>query len=118
MLHHFGDKRGADDTYQGIELRTEPSAPVTTPHAGKVVFSGEFMDYGPMVILEHDDTYHSVIAGLDALAVEPGQPVARGALIGTMGASLQRQTLYFELRKHSKAIDPRPWMGNVSLASR
>lgn len=118
LLHRFGEKRNDEDTYQGMELKTEPSAPVTAPHAGKVVFSGSFMDYGPMVIIEHDRTYHSVIAGLDVVAVEPGQPVGRDELVGTMGASANARTLYFELRKHSKAIDPRPWMGNVSLASR
>ena len=118
LLHRFGEKRGDEDTYQGIELKTEPSAPVTAPHSGKVVFSGTFMDYGPMVIIEHDRAYHSVIAGLDVVAVEPGQPVGRDELVGTMGASGDARTLYFELRKHSKAIDPRPWMGNVNLASR
>lgn len=118
LLHKFGDAREGGDRFQGIELRTESRAPVTAPHGGKVVFSGTFMDYGPMVILAHDDAYHSVIAGLDVVAVELGQTVSRRDLLGTMGTTAVSRTLYYELRKHSKAIDPAAWMGNVNLATR
>lgn len=119
FLHRYGDKQAPGEQYRGQVIETAPRALVTAPHEGKVVFSGSFMDYGPMVILQHDETYHSVIAGLDVIEVEPGQPVRADELIGVMGNSAQTRKLYFELRKHSKPIDPAAWMGKLTaIASR
>ncbi len=114
----FGAKRNNGETIEGIEIRTEAAAPVTAPHSGRIMFSGEFMDYGPMVIIEHDKHYHSVIAGLDLVEVQTGDPIATDGIIGVMGRNSSQRTLYFELRKNSKPIDPSAWIGNVSKIAR
>lgn len=119
FLHRYGEQRGVDETYSGMVIQTAARAPVTAPYRGKVVFSGSFMDYGPMVIIQHDDAYHSVIAGMDVVEVEPGQPVNEEEMLGVMGNTPDTRKLYFELRKNSKAIDPTAWMGNLrQVASR
>ena len=75
--------------------------PVYAAAAGEVVFVG--YDYpGPVVIVQHEPDLFSMYGHLDyAVAVEPGQRVARGALLGTVLArsdDLARSHLHFELR--------------------
>lgn len=115
IAHRFGDPRGTHDRYRGLELLTAANAPVTTPFRGTVMYSGDFLDYGPMVIIQHDADHHSVIAGLDVVEVEPGQPVEAGDVVGVMGKDETQRKLYFELRKNSKPIDPTAWIGNVEI---
>lgn len=114
LLHRFGERKGKIDTFQGHVINTVAGAQVTAPHKGKVVFTGTFMDYGNMAIIEHGEGYHTLIAGLSAVRASLGQPVAAGEPIGAMGDAPGSRQLYLELRKHSKAIDPTPWMGNLS----
>jgi hypothetical protein len=75
--------------------------PVYAAAAGEVVFAG--YDYpGPVVIVQHAPELFSMYGHLDyAVAVEPGQQVARGELLGTILArsdDLARSHLHFELR--------------------
>ena len=69
--------------------------------AGEVVFAG--FDYpGRVVIVAHPDGLYAMYGHLDdALAVETGQSVARGQLLGTVLARADdpaRSHLHFELR--------------------
>lgn len=119
ILHRFGDKKGINDRYNGTVLLTTASAQVTAPYSGRVVFTGQFMDYGNMVIIQHNNVFHSLVAGLNRIDVEPGQQVITGEPVGVMGNTAPTQELYLEIRKNSKAIDPAAWMGNLkrSLAA-
>jgi len=119
VMHRFGDRKGVNDRYNGTVLLTNAGAQVTAPYRGSIVFTGEFMDYGNMVIIQHNSTYHSLLSGLARIDVEPGQQVITGEPIGVMGNTTSSQQLYLEIRKNSKAIDPAAWMGNLkrSLAA-
>lgn len=119
IMHRFGDRKGVNDRYNGTVLLTNPGAQITAPYRGSIVFTGEFMDYGNMVIIQHNNTYHSLLSGLARIDVEPGQQVITGEPIGVMGNTTSSQQLYLEIRKNSKAIDPATWMGNLkrSLAA-
>jgi murein DD-endopeptidase MepM/ murein hydrolase activator NlpD len=69
--------------------------------AGEVVFAGS--EYpGLVIIVEHEDGLYSMYGHLDyALAVETGQAVARGELLGTVLARTDGRApshLHFELR--------------------
>ncbi|GEM_PF-2309103 len=116
LLHRYGQRKGKVDTYQGQVLQTVPGAQITAPHSGKIVFTGKFMDYGNMAIIEHGGGYHTLIAGLSVVRASLGQQVVAGQPIGAMGDTTSARQLYLELRKDSKAIDPTPWMGNLSKA--
>lgn len=69
--------------------------------SGEVVFAG--YDYpGAVVIVAHPDGLYAMFGHLDdALAVAPGEPIARGQLLGTVlarGDDRARSHLHFELR--------------------
>lgn len=114
ITHRYGEKRGSGGPLQGVIMQTGPKALVTTPFSGKVAFTGTFMEYGNMIIIQKDKDHHMVLAGFDSIKVEPGQAVAVGEPIGVMGNTPPTRELYLEMRKHSKAIDPAGWMGNLS----
>jgi septal ring factor EnvC (AmiA/AmiB activator) len=80
--------------------------------AGRVRFAGWFRGYGKLVIVDHGEGYFSVFGHLDAISVEVGAPLARGAVLGTVGetGSLSGPQLYFEIRRGGEALDPRDWL--------
>ncbi len=66
--------------------------------------------YGRLVIVAHTRGVETYYAHLRRFAVTPGEWVARGEIIGRVGAS-GRSTgphLHFEIRVHDAVVDPLP----------
>jgi murein hydrolase activator len=101
------------DTYtvqNGIDIEAAVDTPVRAVHDGVVVFADRFRGYGLMVILEHG-RHHTLYAHLAESAVQPGQQVPAGTVVGAVGSSgLEGQGLYFELRTQGKPEDPLGWL--------
>ncbi|PKR48545.1 murein hydrolase activator EnvC family protein [Thalassospira marina] len=95
---------------KGIEIETRPEAQVVSPFDGKVVFAGPFRGYGRLLIIEHGEGYHSLVAGFDRLDSVVGQYVLAGEPVGTMGEN--RPKLYLEMRHDGEAINPLPWLAS------
>lgn len=112
VVHHFGDRKGPNDTYRGIVFAARAGAVVVAPYDGEVVFTGGFMDYGRMVLLRHKNGYISLLAGLGTIDVERTQSLRAGEPLGRM-ATAGRPNLYVELRSRAKPIDPRGWFAKV-----
>jgi len=101
------------DTYtvqNGIEIAARADAPVTAVHEGTVVFAERFKGYGLMVVVDHGGKHHSLYAHLAEARVVPGQRVAAGEVIGTVGTALEGPGLYFEMRFQGKPEDPMEWL--------
>lgn len=111
LLHAFGEKKNANETYRGVVLSARPGATVVAPYAGEVVFTGPFMNYGRMVLLKHGDGFISLLAGLGDISVGLNQQLNKGEPIGIMGGS--KPSLYVELRERSKPIDPSTWFAKL-----
>jgi septal ring factor EnvC (AmiA/AmiB activator) len=101
------------DTYtvqNGIDIEAPVDTPVRAVHEGAVVFADRFRGYGLMVILDHG-RHHTLYAHLAESAVQTGQRLSAGSVVGTVGASgLEGQGLYFELRTQGKPEDPLGWL--------
>ncbi|MEQ8392132.1 MAG: peptidoglycan DD-metalloendopeptidase family protein [Thalassospira sp.] len=111
----FGEKsRGPDGLTvtrsKGIEISTRANAQVVSPFDGKVVFSGPFRGYGRLLIIEHGEGYHSLIAGFDRLDSVVGQYLLAGEPVGIMGETAPK--LYLEMRQDGEAINPLPWLAS------
>lgn len=102
------------DTYtvqNGVEIAARADAPVNAVHEGSVVFAERFKGYGLMVVVDHGGKHHSLYAHLGEARVQPGQRVAAGEVIGTVGATaLEGPGLYFEMRFQGKPEDPLEWL--------
>jgi len=91
----------------GIVFNTQPKAVVVTPKSGKVAFAGPFQHYKNLLILEHSDGYHSLIAGLDIIDVAVGATLDSGEPVGRIDRSNNKNgRLYYGVRKSGTIIKP------------
>lgn len=100
------DELGAKSKGLTIEGRSESL--VVAPLDGRVSYSGTFKRYGNLVIIEHADGYHSLIAGLGIINVAVGADIKSGEPIGSLpDSSLNpRPTVYYELRRNGQPVNP------------
>jgi septal ring factor EnvC (AmiA/AmiB activator) len=80
---------------------------------GRVVHAGWFKGYGNLVIVDHGEGYHTLVAHLASMQTAMGEEVDAGDALGTVGdsGSLKGAYLYFEIREKGRPVDPRPWLG-------
>ncbi len=112
ILYRYGDVKADHEKYKGMVIETRPNSLILAPAEGRVLFAGQFRDYGEVVIFAHNTQYVSFISGISTLLVEAGQSVKQGEPVGHMENSPDK--VYFELRKGSKAIDPIPLIAHLS----
>jgi murein DD-endopeptidase MepM/ murein hydrolase activator NlpD len=109
----FGWRRdpftGAATFHKGVDVAMAYGTEVKAAAAGRVVFAGERGGYGNMVIVEHAGGQQTRYAHLSAGAVQTGDTVDAGQVIGRVG-STGRSTgahLHFEVLDHGQAVDPK-----------
>lgn len=117
IVRRFQDK---DDVTgrasNGIFVESRAAAQVIAPHDGKVVFAGPFRDYGQLLIIDHGEGYHTLLAGLGHIDATVSQWVLAGEPVGQMGperagsARDSKPRLYIELRRNGRSINPLPWL--------
>ena len=96
---------------RGLELEVATIAAVRAPEAGRVVYAGSFRSYGQLLIIDHGDEYHTLVAGLSHLDVAEGTVVRAGDPIGSVaGVSGRAGRLYMEVRHVGVPLDPMPWL--------
>lgn len=95
----------------GLELRAPVGTPVRAVSAGRVAFSDRYGSYGRLVILDHGDGYYTVYGGLGAVEVRVGDDLSRQARIGSIGTDFTPSALFFEVRKGTRTLEPRTWLG-------
>jgi septal ring factor EnvC (AmiA/AmiB activator) len=99
------------DTYtiqNGIEIEASEGTRVAAIHDGSVAFADRFQGYGLMVILDHGGKHYSLYAHLGESAVQVGQAVSAGDVLGSVGSD--PASLYFEIRFQSQPQDPLEWL--------
>ena len=103
---------GTKTRRSGIEIAAGSGTDVHAVAMGRVLFAGWFRGYGQLVILDHGQDSVSVSGYLDEITIEAGASVKTGDAIGTVGntGSPSGPGLYFEIRHHGKAVDPRGWL--------
>ena len=111
LVATFGKQaRGQDTISKGLSIKTRGEAQVVAPYDGKVAYAGPFRGYGQILIIEHGERYHTLLAGLDRIDTVVGQWVLAGEPVGTMGRDEPaEQVLYLELRRAGQPINPLPW---------
>ena len=116
IMLRFGERNEFGSTAKGITFVTRPGAQVVAPYDGLIVFADRFRQYGLILIIEHGEGYHSLLAGLARVDATVGQWVLGGEPVGvTMGApdQIKQETsskLYVELRRQGQPINPLPWL--------
>lgn len=114
----YGQDLGSGLSRKGISIETRGGAQVISPFDGKVVFSGPFRGYGQLLIIDHGEGYHSLLAGLANIDAQLGNPVLAGEPVGTMLEATQdggqktddAPVLYVEFRRNNEPVNPLPWL--------
>jgi len=113
----FGDRvdpfEGGRRFHRGLDVAAPEGTPIHSLADGVVTMAQERAGYGRVVVVEHADGWSSLYAHCDAMDVTPGQRVARGEVLGTVGSS-GRSTgphLHLELHLHGTAVDPASSLG-------
>jgi septal ring factor EnvC (AmiA/AmiB activator) len=110
IISSYGQVHSHNSEGAGVVFQTRAGARVLSPVQGQVVFAGPFRLYHQILIIRHDNGYHTLLAGLDRLDTDVGQTVSSGEPIGIMGSKDARAYLYLELRKGGDPVNPQAWL--------
>ena len=111
VVGRFRDRDRFGLSVNGLRFAARTGARAVAPYDGQIVFAGSFRSYGPILIIEHTDGYHSLIAGLARIDVVNRQWVLAGEPVGIVGITeTPGARLYLELRQGGRPIDPQPWL--------
>ena len=94
---------------RGLTIATRPAATVVSPFDGTVAFAGPFRGYGELLIIEHSEGYHTLLAGLGRIDATLNEKVLAGEPVGSMSNDASA-ALYVELRRDGQPINPLPWL--------
>ncbi|HIU64180.1 MAG TPA: M23 family metallopeptidase [Candidatus Avacidaminococcus intestinavium] len=94
--------------HKGIDIAGNYGEPVYATAAGTVETAGWYSGYGRYVKLEHGNGYASAYGHMSAIAVAPGDNVAKGDVIGYIGSSgySTGPHLHFEVLVSGSQVDP------------
>jgi murein DD-endopeptidase MepM/ murein hydrolase activator NlpD len=108
----FGQRSVINDQprspHSGIDLKGERGTPIRAINHGRVVLRADHFFTGLTVVIDHGGGIQSMYFHLDGIAVEKGDGVAKGHIIGFVG-STGRATgphLHWGMRINGDRIDP------------
>ena len=97
------------EAHPGLDIAVPTGTPIRASGGGAVAETGDDVEYGRFVLIEHPGGYHTLYGHASRLLVSAGDSVSAGQVIGLSG-STGRSTaphLHFEARRGGKAVDPR-----------
>jgi len=112
----FGTRRSYNDGpvngfHGGTDFGAGTGTPIYAPAAGRVVLAGELIVRGNAALIDHGLGVFSGYWHQSDLAVQVGQTVQRGDLIGYVGDTglVTGAHLHWEMRVGGIAVDPMQW---------
>jgi len=115
----FGDRRSYvyngevvdHQTHMGIDLASVRAAPVPAANAGRVAWTGTMGIYGNAVVLDHGLGLMTMYAHLSEIAVDKGDAVDKGRIIGRTGSTglAGGDHLHYAVYVSGVAVNPVEW---------
>jgi murein DD-endopeptidase MepM/ murein hydrolase activator NlpD len=98
--------------HSGIDIRAERGTPVRAPAAGVVAFAGTQPEYGVTIVLDHGQDIRTLYGHLTKVAVQAGERVQRGAVIGYTGNTGRSSGphLHYEIVVKNQPVNPRAYL--------
>jgi len=113
LVHDFGQPRVSDRLkWNGVVLAAQRGQEVRSVYHGRVVFADWLAGLGLLVIVNHGENYMTLYGYNETILKNTGDWVAPGDVIATVGDSggQNESSLYFEVRKGTKPLNPRQWV--------
>ncbi len=108
----FGERtdpfNGEGAFHRGIDISTGYGNRILAPADGVVVFAGEENGYGRLIEIDHGHGFITRFGHMSAFAVNAGQRVGRGQVIGYVGTSGRSTAphLHYEVWVHNTPVNP------------
>ncbi|SDS83725.1 peptidoglycan DD-metalloendopeptidase family protein [Pseudomonas oryzae] len=99
--------------HSGLDFAVPAGTPVKAPAAGKVILVGDYFFNGRTVFVDHGQGLISMFCHLSQIGVKVGDELARGAVLGKVGAT-GRATgphLHWNVSLNDARVDPSIFIG-------
>jgi murein DD-endopeptidase MepM/ murein hydrolase activator NlpD len=102
----------ATEFHGGLDIGAGIGTPIYAPAAGTVFFAGKQPEYGTAIIVDHGQDIRSLYGHLSKLAVQNGQKVERGMVIGYTGNTGRSSGphLHYEILVKGQPVNPRAYL--------
>ncbi|EJF31210.1 AmiB activator [Enterobacter sp. Ag1] len=113
LLHRYGEQLQGELRWKGIVIAASEGTEVKAIADGRVILADWLQGYGLVVVIEHGKGDMSLYGYNQSALVSVGTQVRAGqpiALVGSSGGQ-GRPSLYFEIRRQGRAVNPQPWLG-------
>ncbi|MBD1558458.1 peptidoglycan DD-metalloendopeptidase family protein [Vibrio sp. S9_S30] len=112
VLHHYGTKQTGQVNWKGMVISAKHQQPVKAVYSGTVVFAEYLRGYGLLVLVDHGKGDMTLYGFNQTLMKKEGDKVQAGEIIALAGdtGGQDRTSLYFEIRRNSKAQNPTSWL--------
>jgi murein DD-endopeptidase MepM/ murein hydrolase activator NlpD len=103
---------GGPGAHDGVDLAAKAGTPVLSPLDGTVVSTEQDERRGKVVVVRHRSGIETRYHHLDGVAVKPGDRVAQGDALGTVGSTgvVTGPHVHFEVRDLGTVVDPGPYV--------
>lgn len=99
--------------HSGLDFAVPAGTPIKTPAAGKVILLGDYFFNGNTVFVDHGQGFISMFCHMSKIDVKVGQVLARGAVVGRVGAT-GRATgphMHWNISLNDARVDPAIFIG-------
>lgn len=113
----FGLKRFFNDQprapHSGLDFAVPTGTPVQAPAAGRVILVGDYFFNGKTVFVDHGQGMISMFCHLSAIDVKTGEQLARGQVLGKVGATgrVTGAHLHWNVSLNDARVDPAIFIG-------
>jgi len=116
LVSRFDETTDLGLSTKGIVIETRSAAQIIAPYDGRIAFAGRFREYGLLLIIDHGEGYHTLLAGMGRIDVLVDQRVLAGEPVGVMeSVANSAPRLYVELRSDGHPINPLPWLAAETI---